>query len=476
MTEYARLSRQKAAPKPGIVHLGLGAFYRSHGALVVEDAVRAHGGDWGIIGASLRSADIRDRLAPQDYAYTAVEMGPSAESRRVVEVLNDVIFAPDNSDALIEQMADPSIRIVSMTITEKGYCHFPSTGALDVEHLDIKHDAAQHAPLTAVGFLVRALQKRRERGLQPFTLLSCDNLPDNGRVCRNVVTELSDLIDPQLGEWVRREARFPSTMVDRIVPATTEQDIADLAADAGYLDQAPVFHEPFLQWVIEDDFVDGERPRFEAVPGVQMVADVAPFEFMKIRMLNGTHSMLAYLGYLAGHQTLSDTVADPVFNRLVGQVWRNEIIPTLEPPEGVDLQHYAHELLERYSNPAIRHRTWQIAMDGSQKLPQRILGTLADNIAAGRSSEGLLLALAAWMRYVGGIDENGQPIDVSDPLSDRLRTLSSQASNPSAKVDALLSVKEVFGSDVDCALRDGTVAAYERLASIGALESVRAIT
>ncbi len=403
-------------------------------------------------------------------------MRPSGQNRRVVEILNDVIFAPEIPNVLIEQMAHPSIKIVSLTVTEKGYCHVPSTGALDVEHPDIKHDVEMPSPKTAVGFLVRALERRRERGLRPFTVLSCDNLPDNGRVCRNVVTGLAGLIDPELGDWIRREACFPSTMVDRIVPATTQGNIAKLSSDVGYLDQAPVFHEPFLQWVIEDNFVGGDRLQFERVPGVQMVRDVAPFEFMKIRMLNGTHSTLAYLGYLAGHATIADTVANPVFKSLIGRVWTNEIIPTLRPPEGVDLQLYANELLERFSNPAVRHRTWQIAMDGSQKLPQRILSTLADNVTAGRSSDGLVLAVAAWMRYVGGTDETGQPIDVRDPLADRLRALSNRAQGPSETVDALLSVTEIFGADVDTGIRDGSFAAYSRLVAVGASESARAIT
>lgn len=477
MTGRSRLSRHQLAPKPGIVHLGLGAFFRSHGALVIEEAIQAAGGEWGIIGTSLRSPDIRDRLTAQDFVYTAVEMAPQGESRRVVSVLSDVLFAPGEPDALITHMAGQSTRIVSLTVTEKGYCHVPSTGALDRHHPDIQHDIENPSPRSAVGFIVRALQKRRRAGLRPFTVLSCDNLPDNGRMTRNVVVGLARLIDPTLAAWIASEAQFPSTMVDRIVPATTDQNIADLASDTGYLDRAPVFHEPFLQWVIEDSFVDAARPAFETVAGVQMVNDVAPFEFMKIRMLNGTHSTLAYLGYLAGHETISEAVADPVFRDFIRKVWSDEIIPTLEPPEGVDLQHYANELLDRYANPAIKHRTWQIAMDGSQKLPQRILSTIEGNVAAGRPCHGLFLAVAAWMRYVGGTDERGQDIDVRDPLADRLRGLSDQAHTPGEAVNALLSVAEVFGpEEVDRSTRDGILAAYERLIKNGAVESARKLT
>lgn len=475
MNRRPRITRQQPPPRPGLVHLGLGAFFRSHGALVVEDAIRAGGGDWGIIGASLRSPDIRDRLAGQEFVYTAVEMAPGGERQRVVNVLCDVLFAPASSDVLLAHMADPTTRIVSLTVTEKGYCHVPSTGALDRNHPDVQHDIENSIPRSAIGFIVRALKLRREKGLRPFTVLSCDNLPDNGRVTRNVVTELAELIAPELAAWIAAEARFPSTMVDRIVPATTQQNIADLAAETGHIDEAPVFHEPFLQWIVEDSFVDDLRPAFEEVTGVQMVSDVAPFELMKIRMLNGTHSALAYLGYLAGHQTIAETVSNPVFRDFAHNVWSMEIIPTLEPPEGVDLQRYSDQLLERYFNPAIRHLTWQIAMDGSQKLPQRILGTVADNVAAGRPCAGLFLAVAAWMRYVGGVDERGQAIDVRDPLADRLRSLSAKGSSPRETVDQLLTVTEVFGHKVDGALREGIKKAYENLLSKGAVESACSI-
>lgn len=476
MTNLPPLTRDRAAPRPGIVHLGLGAFFRSHGALAIEDAIAAAGGDWGIIGASLRSPDIRDRLSPQDFAYTAVSLGSDGETRRIVNVLRDVIFAAEDPDNLIDRMADPSTRIVSLTVTEKGYCHVPSTGQLDPDHPYIRHDAQNPVPKAAVGFIVRALEKRRAAGHRPFSVLSCDNLPDNGQVCRNVVTDLARLIDPELALWIADEVRFPSTMVDRIVPATTEEDISRLSKATGVLDLAPVFHEPFLQWVIEDDFVDNLRPDFASVSGVQMVKDVAPFEHMKIRMLNGTHSSLAYLGYLAGYETIADTVRNPAFRDFLIRLWTKEIIPTLSPPEQVDLYRYAEDLAERYANPAIRHRTWQIAMDGSQKLPQRILGTIDDNLLQGRACDGLFLAVAAWMRYVGGVDEAGNQIDVRDPLADRLRRLSDGAVDTAGKVDALLSVAEVFGPDPDPALRDGILAAYENLITHGSEARVRALT
>ncbi len=467
------LSRQHAAPDLGIVHIGLGAFFRSFGVIMIEEAMTHAGGDWGITGVSLRSPDIRDRLAPQGNVYTAVERGPDGASPRIIGALRDVIFAPENPGALLKQLAEPRVRIVSLTVTEKGYCHVPSTGALNMGHPDIQHDIDHPQPRSAIGYLVRALDARRRAGHRPFTVLSCDNLPDNGRITENAVIGLAEAINPELARWLISEGRFPATMVDRIVPATTAADIDQLAVQTGYRDHAAVFHEPFRQWVIEDRFVDNARPDFTHVAGVQLVTEVAPFELMKVRMLNGTHSALAYLGYLAGHTTIAETVYDPVFRHYLQQLWDHEIIPTLSPPEGVDLHHYANTLLDRYANAAIRHKTAQIAMDGSQKLPQRLLGTIADNIRAGRVCDGLMLAVAAWMRYVGGIDEAGQPIDVSDPLAAHLRNLSDSSDTARGKVNALLSVEQVFGGDPDERMTKGIGQAYETLVQMGAWRSCK---
>ena len=443
--EFPRLQRPSVdRPKSGIVHLGLGAFFRAHGAVYIAEAMQKSGGDWGIVGVSLVRPDQRDMLAPQGFAYTAVELGPDGQTARLISVINDVLVARENPKAVLDAMSDPAIRIVSLTVTEKGYCHEPSTGRLNRDHPDIRHDLENtDAPRSAIGFLVLALQRRRAQGKRPFTVLCCDNLPENGKVVRGVVLEFAGLVDPALSEWIAAEGAFPSTMVDRIVPATKPADIERLAETTGVLDLSPVMHEPFRQWVVEDRFVDGDRPDLGAV-GVQLVTNVTPFEHMKLRCLNGTHSSLAYLGYLAGHETISDTVADPVFAGFCKNLWKAEITPGLTPPEGVDLAAYTHALLDRYSNPAIRHLTWQIAMDGSQKLPQRILGTLSENLAAGRPVAGLTLAVAAWMRYVGGTDEKGNPIDVRDPLAARLKSLSDGAGTPATKVAALLAVAEIF--------------------------------
>jgi fructuronate reductase len=456
----------------GIVHLGLGAFYRAFGACYVAEAMAHSGGDWGVVGVSLQSPTTRDALRPQNWAYSSVTLSPAGEDVAVIEVLEDVLVAPENPSAVLAAMADADVRIVSLTVTEKGYCHNPATGALNVDHPDIQHDLANPMPRSAIGFLVRALGLRKAAGVAPFTVLTCDNLPENGPLVRGLVLDFARRIDPALAGWIAEHGRFPATMVDRITPATTEGDIARLAAATGRHDAAPVLHEPFRQWVIEDDFVGDARPDFAAV-GVQMVQDVTAFEHMKLRMLNGTHSALAYLGYLAGHETIADTVANPGFNTFVRQLWA-EIMPAVATPAGVDLAQYAAALRARYENPAIRHRTWQIAMDGSQKLPQRILGTLAENLAAGRASPGLILAVAAWMRYVGGVDEQGRAIEVKDPMAARLRAVSDAATTPAEKVAALLAVAEIFPLALAVQLRAPVTQAAERLWAQGAQRAVDA--
>ncbi|MEC9401121.1 MAG: mannitol dehydrogenase family protein [Pseudomonadota bacterium] len=477
--DLPRLSRTTPAAKAGIVHLGLGAFFRAFGAIYMEEAMKASGGtgqnNWGIIGVSLQSPRMHDQLAPQDFVYTAQELGPEGETLRQVEIIRDVLVARENPEAVLAAMADPDVRIVTLTVTEKGYCHDPATGRLNADHPDITHDLKAALPVSAPGYLVRALARRKAAGLPPFTVLTCDNLPDNGRLVRRIVLDLAEKLDPELAAWIETEGRFPATMVDRIVPATKPEDIDALARKTGRYDAAPVLHEPFRQWVVEDDFVPAygadARPDLGAV-GVELVENVTAFEHMKLRMLNGTHSSLAYLGYLAGHETIAETVADPLFARFVKNLWRQEIIPSFEAPPGVDLEAYADALFERYANPGIRHRTWQIAMDGSQKLPQRILGTVRDNLTNGRNCPGLCLAIAAWMIYVGGTDLKGKPIDVRDPLSDRLKSLVGESDGDAGKVAALLGVTEVFEPDLAAAILAPVTAAYAALKADGVGKSI----
>ncbi|MEM6499250.1 MAG: mannitol dehydrogenase family protein, partial [Pseudomonadota bacterium] len=432
--DYPRLSRQGDAPRPGIVHFGPGAFFRAFNAPFTNDAMVQQGvDDWGIVAVSLKSASTRDNLMPQGCAYTAIELAPTGPKARQISAISKVLVAVENPAAVVDLLADPAIKIASLTVTEKGYCHNPSTGGLDQAHPDIEHDLADlKKPRSALGFLVAALQRRHLSGSAPFTVLSCDNLPSNGRLLRGLVLQFAAVIDVEFAQWIEEQVPFPCTMVDRITPATTDDDIADLAVSEGYYDPACVVHEPFRQWVIENRFADG-RPAWEQV-GAQIVEDVEAHELMKLRCLNGTHSTLAYLGYLAGYQTIADTVADPVFSRLCEKLWSEEILPTIPQPQGENLEAYCQALLERYRNPAIHHRTWQIAMDGSQKLPQRLLGTIKDSLDAGKQPHGLCLAVAGWIKYVGGLDEQGQVIDVRDPMAMVLKDRLEKASDPEGKV------------------------------------------
>ena len=437
----------RSALKSGIVHLGLGAFARGHLAEYTEDALEKRFGAWGIVGASLQRPDQRDRLQPQDGLYTLLKLAPAGPELRVIGSVLDVLVAPESPSILIARLAAPETRIVSLTVTEKGYCHDPATGRLKADHPDIVHDLANpHAPRSAVGILVAGLKARRDAGLGPFTALCCDNLPSNGHVLRGLVRDFAALQDDRLAAWIEANGAFPATMVDRIVPATTDADIAQVAKLIGAEDAAPVIGEPFRQWAIEDVFANG-RPDWHEV-GAQMVSEVAPFEFMKLRMLNGAHSSLAYLGYLAGHETVAEASGDPVLARFLQGLWA-EIIPTVPAPQGVVLADYAKALLTRFQNPAIRHRTWQIAMDGSQKLPQRLLGTIRERLKAGAPIDHLALGVAAWMRYVTGTDEKGGAIDVRDPLAAELKRRT-EAAGRDAKVlvEALTGIEAIFGSDL----------------------------
>lgn len=473
MSDHPRLRRSTTnRPEVGIVHLGPGAFFRSFCATYTAEAMKALGGNWGICGVSLRNPAVRDQLLPQDYAYTSVTLTPEGPQHDVIEVIDRILVAPEDPNAVLDAMAAPTVKIVSMTITEKGYCHNPSTGQLRLNDPDIIHDLqTPDAPRTAIGFLVHALARRRAKGQAAFTVLSCDNLPDNGALTRRVVLAFANALSPDLAQWIDTHARFPSTMVDRITPATTDADIAALADRTGYLDTACVMHEPFRQWVVEDDFVDDDRPAWD-VAGAQFVTDVAAFEAMKLRCLNGAHSTLAYLGYLAGYDTIAQTVSDPHFAALLDRMWATEVIPTIPPPENTDLIAYCASLKARFLNPAIQHRTWQIAADGSQKVPQRLLATIADCLGAGRPFPCLALGVAGWMRYVQGVDEQGNAIDVRDPLGDRLQSSANAATD---KVAALLAEQDVF----DAALAGNPdfvaaiTAAYALLVTQGAQVAVQ---
>ena len=413
----------RAQVRCGIVHLGLGAFHRAHQAVYTEQVLASGDLGWGIVGASLRSPDTRDALAPQDGLYTVSVRGPDAPHYQVIGAIQHSLVAPENPQALIAAMAHADVKIVSLTVTEKGYCHDPATGELNEAHPDIVHDLAHpEAPRSAIGFLMAGLRHRYAKGLKPFTVLTCDNLPANGHTVAKVLRRFARLSDPALADTIAQEVAFPSTMVDRIVPSTTDADRAILA-EAGIMDAWPIMTEPFTQWVIEDHFPLG-RPdwgRFGA----------------------------AYLGYLSGYETVAEAMGDAALARLVERMMSDDIPPTLVIPQGTDVAGYRRSLLERFRNPALSHRTWQIAMDGSQKLPQRLLGPARDLLAQGRSLDRIALGVAAWMRYVTGVDEHGQPIDVRDPLAQELRQRADAAGrNSEALARSLLSIEAIFGTDL----------------------------
>ena len=445
----------------GIVHLGLGAFTRAHMAVYTDDALAAGGEGWGILGASLRSPATRDALGPQDELYALAVRDGDGDRLRVIGSLAGLLVAPENPEALIAAMAAATTKIVSLTVTEKGYCHDPATGTLNEQHPDVRHDLANPTrPRSALGFIVAALARRRAAGLHPFTVLSCDNLPANGQTAKRVLVRFSELVEPGFGRYLDDNLACPSTMVDRIVPATTDADRVRIAAALGQADAWPVVTEPFSQWVIEDNFPLG-RPDWGA-HGVELVADVAPYETMKLRLLNGAHSSLAYLGGLAGFETVADAMAEPAIATFLTRLMLDEVIPVLSAPSGADVAAYARALLARFRNPALRHKLAQIAMDGSQKLPQRLLGTARARLARGQRLPCVALGVAAWMRHVSVTP------GLSDPMSDDLRRRAEAAgSDPERLTAALLAIESIFGRDLAADPRF-SVAVSEALRSLTA--------
>lgn len=400
-----RFGYDRDAQAVGIVHFGIGAFHRAHQAWYIDRAMDAGDRNWLVAGVSLRSRAVADQMNPQDGLFSVTERSAAGRATRIVGAVRNVVAAVDN-EAMVERLiALPTTRIISFTVTEKGYCRAPD-GTLDPGPADEN---------SIFRFLVRGLRQRRDAGLGGVTLLSCDNLSGNGAQLAILLGTYLDRHDPSLRTWFEQECASPSTMVDRIVPATTDADRAALAQCLGLSDEAAVMTEPFSQWIIEDRFAAG-RPRWELV-GAELVTDVRPYETAKLRMLNGAHSALAYLGLERGHTYVHEAVADPAIAPLVERLMRQEAAPTIDTAPGQDLQAYAASLLTRFANPALNHRLEQIAMDGSQKLPQRWLDTLA---AHGSATEcpAIMAALAAWLRHVRG---DARPVD--DPQATALATV-----------------------------------------------------
>lgn len=429
--------------KAGILHFGVGNFHRAHQALYLDDLFnsgRDH--DWAILGAGVRPADedMRQALAGQDYLTTVVEQSAAESTARVTGPMTGFL-RPGDTTAILEALADPTIRIVSLTITEGGYFIDPGSGRFDSAHPEIVADAARpEAPQTVFGLIIAGLKRRRAQGVAPFTVMSCDNLPHNGRVTREAVAGLARLSDPAFADWIMEAVAFPNSMVDRITPATGERERKALAEGFGIEDAWPVFCEDFRQWVLEDHFPAG-RPALEMV-GVEFVADVAPYEAMKIRILNGGHATIAYPSALLDFHFVHDAMADPLIAAFLDRLEREEIIPAVPPVPGVDLHAYYRRVVERFANPKIGDTVRRLCLDGSNRQPKFILPTAADRLREGRPIPGLALEVALWCRYCFGTTESGTEIEPNDPNWERL-----QAAARAARADpmAWLAMEDIFG-------------------------------
>ena len=441
----AGIARPRFAPasvRPGIVHLGLGGFHRAHMARYTHDLMdaRSDAFDWGIIGVGLMANDRRmwEALVPQDGLYTLVEREHENESATVIGSVCQVIFAGETSKAALNALVNPAVRIVSLTITENGYCLNPATKQLDIAHPTIMHDLSHpELPRSAIGIIVEAYRRRMAAGMPAVTALTCDNIQHNGAVLRGAVLELAQRRDRQLAAWIEANATFPSTMVDRITPATTPDDIGYLAAHYGVSDRWPVFSERFKQWVIEDDFVQG-RPGWEIV-GAQFVSDVAPYEFMKLRLLNASHLAIAGLGQLAGYVHIDETLNDESFRAYMQTLMDRETGPTVPAVPGIDLSAYKAQLLDRFANTRIKDTVERVNADAPINL---LIDPILDRLQAGADTSLLALALAAWLRRVRSEDESGRPIRIVHPKADLLR---SRAIAGGSDPRPLLSISSLFG-------------------------------
>lgn len=472
--DVERPAYDRAAVKVGVVHLGIGAFHRAHQADVFDRALAAGDLRWGVRGVSLRSPDVARQLNPQDGLYTLLVRDGDQTRTRIIGAVLDVLFAPEDPAAVVEAMADPDVHLITLTVTEKGYRLDPASGALIENDPDVAADLASlAAPRTAPGFIAAALALRLQRGLSPLTVISCDNLPHNGARIRQAVLAVARRHDAALADWIETSCAFPQTMIDRIVPATTPDDIAALCDRLGVTDLGMVKTEPFTQWVIEDAFA-GARPDFESL-GVQITTEVGRYEDAKLRLLNGAHSALSYLGRLAGLEFVHQVIAEPAFAAFVERLW-DEAEATLDPPDGLDIAAYRSDLMARFANAALQHRTYQIAMDGSQKLPQRLLATCQARLDAGQSIDALALGVAGWMRWQDGVDEARQSYTVDDPLAATTAALIAEALDRRGRGEALLSLRAVFPERLaeDARFTAAVLSAYETLSADGARQAVAA--
>ncbi len=450
----------------GIVHLGPGAFHRAHQAVYTNDVLKKGSKKWGICEVSINSPGVRDALKPQDNLYTLAILDRQI-SHQFIGSIKEVLVAPECPEKVVERMSSVATKVVTMTITEKGYC-LTREGDLNFEHPAIKHDLNNlQAPKSAMGFLSAALQCRRLQGIAPFTAISCDNLANNGQRLKRALIQFATAVDKELGEWIDSEVKFPSTMVDSITPATDESVRVSVEEATGLRDSWPIQREAFTQWVIED--IPGvELPPWNEV-GVTLSTDVHGYEAAKLRILNGLHSSLAFVGILSGLETVEQATNTGFIRDYLEKMLAKEVIPAVPPVEGLDLKAYGRSILERFENPAIRHLLSQIAWDSSQKIPFRLLGTIQDNIEAGRRSPALCFALAAWMKFI--IKKSAERSEIIDPLASMLGSIAENCTGDTeTDVNLFLSVESIFSPELitqQCFYED-VCSAYRLLGISGA--------
>lgn len=457
--DIARPPYDRNAIDIGVVHLGPGAFHRAHQAWFFESLL-AQDPRWGICAVSLRSPDVRDALAPQDCLYT-LAIRDEAISYQVIGAIREVLVAPENPEAVLARLCAPTTHLVTLTVTEKGYC-LAADGSLDMSHADIQRDLRNpRAPASVEGLLAESLRRRRDSGVPPFTVVSCDNLVDNGARLARATAQLAEATDRTLARWIEREVSFPRTMVDSITPATTSTLKDSVARALGVRDQWPVQREAFVQWVIEDSFRH-TAPDWQSA-GVTLTDDVAGYDRAKLRLLNGAHSTLAYVGLLSGYVTVADAMKDDALSTFVQELMLGDILPTLTAPTGLDLRGYVDSILKRFRNPSTHHELAQIAWDGSQKLPFRLLGTIRDALNAGRSIDRLCVPIAAWMQFVRRAVRGGE--QVKDPLATKLFEIG-RACEGRGATDVLrfLALESVFPAELrgDTRFVQAVSKAYDR--------------
>ncbi|MBV8486167.1 MAG: mannitol dehydrogenase family protein [Verrucomicrobia bacterium] len=445
-----------------ICHVGVGGFHRAHQAVYADDLLqKGKNLEWGLCGIGLLPHDsrIRDVLQDQDYLYTVVERELGHDQARIIGSIVNFLYAPENRETVLQKLASPETKIVSMTITEGGYYLNQATGEFDDQHPDIKHDLEHpEEPNCSFGYLIEALNRRRQRGQPPFTIMSCDNVQSNGHVSQKMLMAFAELRDPTIRNWLERNGAFPNSMVDRITPATTDAHREFVREKFGIDDAWPVVPEGFRQWVIEDHFLHG-RPAWEEA-GAEMTSDVLPYEKMKMRLLNASHQTMCYIGMLVGYEYADEAMGDAEIVRFVQRMMDEEVTPILDPVPGIDLEDYKRTLIRRFSNPAIKDTLIRLATEGSARIPKFVLPSIVESLSSGTPNRLLIFTVATWFRYLTGIDDRGRELPIIDPLKDRLQERARQGKeDPGPLLEmaelfpAALTQSRVFLNDLSEAMR-----------------------